>query len=138
MFFGLVFHDLGMAWVFTWIRFCFIWTEISFYTILLYPLVSAVVWRCSVKKVFFQISQNSQENTCARVSFLMLQACESVISIKLQSNFRVRHRISLLILRDFKIINFYSPWNHNNTYSTWICWLLEAKFGDNPLVCTVC
>ena len=29
----------------------------------------AVVWRCSVEKVFLEISQNSQENTCARVSF---------------------------------------------------------------------
>ena len=27
----------------------------------------AVVQRCSVKKVFLEISQNSQENTCARV-----------------------------------------------------------------------
>ena len=26
--------------------------------------------RCSVKKVLLKISQNSQENTCARVSFL--------------------------------------------------------------------
>ena len=31
----------------------------------------AVVQRCSVKKVFLEISQNSQENTCARVSFLI-------------------------------------------------------------------
>ena len=30
----------------------------------------AVVQRCSVKKVLLEISQNSQENTCARVSFL--------------------------------------------------------------------
>ena len=30
----------------------------------------AVVQRCSVKKVFLEISLNSQENTCARVSFL--------------------------------------------------------------------
>ena len=31
--------------------------------------------RCSVKKMFLEISQNSQENTCARVSFLIkLQA----------------------------------------------------------------
>ena len=29
-----------------------------------------VVRRCSVKKVFLEISLNSQENTCARVSFL--------------------------------------------------------------------
>ena len=31
--------------------------------------VEAVVRRCSVKKVFLKISQNSQENTCARGSF---------------------------------------------------------------------
>ena len=29
----------------------------------------AVPQRCSVKKVFLEISQNSQENTCAKVSF---------------------------------------------------------------------
>ena len=35
----------------------------------------AVAQRCSVKKVFLEISQNSQENTCTRVSFLIkLQA----------------------------------------------------------------
>ena len=35
----------------------------------------AVVQKCSVKKVFLEIWQNSQENTCARVSFLIkLQA----------------------------------------------------------------
>ena len=34
-----------------------------------------VVQRCSVKKFFLKISQNSQENTCARVSILIkLQA----------------------------------------------------------------
>ena len=31
----------------------------------------AVVRKCSVKKVFLEISQNSQENTCARASFLI-------------------------------------------------------------------
>ena len=30
----------------------------------------AVVWRCSIKKVYLEISQNLQENTCARESFL--------------------------------------------------------------------
>ena len=30
----------------------------------------AAVRRCSSKQVFLKISQNSQENTCARVSFL--------------------------------------------------------------------
>ena len=33
--------------------------------------VSSSHWRCSVKKVFLEISQNSQENTCARISFLI-------------------------------------------------------------------
>ena len=31
--------------------------------------LEAVVQRCSVKKVFREISQNSQKNTCVRVSF---------------------------------------------------------------------
>ena len=30
----------------------------------------AVVWRCSVKKMFLEISLNTQENICARVSIL--------------------------------------------------------------------
>ena len=33
--------------------------------------LEAVVQRCSVKKVLLEISQNSQENTRARVSFLI-------------------------------------------------------------------
>ena len=38
----------------------------------------AIAQRCSVKKMFLEISQNSQENTCARVSFLIkLQASVS-------------------------------------------------------------
>ena len=37
--------------------------------------IEAVTWRCSVKKVFLEILQNSLENACARVSFLIkLQA----------------------------------------------------------------
>ena len=39
----------------------------------------AVVWRCSAEKVFLEISQNSQENTFARASFLIkLQVCQSL------------------------------------------------------------
>ena len=38
-------------------------------------LSEAVVQRCSLKNVLLEISQNSQENTCVRVSFLIkLQA----------------------------------------------------------------
>ena len=32
-------------------------------------MLEAVVWRCSVKKVFLEISQNSQKNTCASLFF---------------------------------------------------------------------
>ena len=39
--------------------------------------------RCSVKKVFLEILQNSQENICVRVSFLMkIQAYEACNFIK--------------------------------------------------------
>ena len=38
----------------------------------------AVVQTCSVKKVFLEISQNSQENTCARVSFLTKKVCNVI------------------------------------------------------------
>ena len=42
----------------------------------------AVVRRCSVKKLFLKLSQNLQENTCARVSFfikcLWPPACNSI------------------------------------------------------------
>ena len=48
--------------------------KISMITQILFN-VEAVVQRCSVKMVFLYISQISQENTCARVSFLIqLQA----------------------------------------------------------------
>ena len=33
-------------------------------------ITESVVQRCSVEKVFLEISQNSRENTCARVSVL--------------------------------------------------------------------
>ena len=36
-----------------------------------FVVLQAVARRCSVKKVFLKISQNSQENTCVRVSFLI-------------------------------------------------------------------
>ena len=40
----------------------------AFYLFL--PWAEAIARRCSVKKVFLEILQNSQENACARVSFL--------------------------------------------------------------------
>ena len=53
------------------------------------PIVTpeVVVWMCFVEKVFIEISQNSQKNTCARISFL----------IKLQA-FLIEHLWYLLLL----------------------------------------
>ena len=39
----------------------------------------AVVQRCSVKNVFLEILQNWQENTCARVFLIKLQASKLII-----------------------------------------------------------
>ena len=49
-----------------------------YFSVILMVLFSeAVAQKCSVKMVFLENSQNSQENTCARVSFLIkLQASE--------------------------------------------------------------
>ena len=44
--------------------------------------VEAVNWRCSVKKVFLEISQHSQKNTCARVLFLIKLQTEACNFIK--------------------------------------------------------
>ena len=45
----------------------------------LFSYSEAVVQRCSVKKVFLEIAQNSQENTCARDFFLIkLKACNFI------------------------------------------------------------
>ena len=38
----------------------------------------AVVWKCSVEKVFLKFYQNSKENTCGRVSFLRPKACNFI------------------------------------------------------------
>ena len=55
-----------------------------------YKIVFAevVARRCSVRKVFLEISQNSQENTCARDSFL----------IKLQANTFFTEHLRWLLL----------------------------------------
>ena len=37
--------------------------------------------RCTVKKLFLEISQNSQENTCARVSFLKRRPWQRCLSV---------------------------------------------------------
>ena len=48
----------------------------------------AVARRCPVKKVFLEISQNSQENTCVRASFLIkLQYRTAIVAASEHNNF---------------------------------------------------
>ena len=57
--------------------------------------------RCSVEKVFLEFSQNSQENTCARVTFLL----------KLQVPVTSKDTVTNL-LTNFKLrFHFYTPEN---------------------------
>ena len=46
-----------------------------------------VIWSCSVKKVFLKIWQNSQENTCVRVSFFAKSAgLKQLVLLKMTIN----------------------------------------------------
>ena len=57
----------------------------------------AVAQRCSVKKVFLEISQNSQENTCARISFW--HRCFPVNFVRfLRTRISIKHLWLLLYL----------------------------------------
>ena len=42
--------------------------------------------RCSAKKVFLEILQNSQENTCARVSFLIKLQASGLLLLLFRAN----------------------------------------------------
>ena len=64
----------------------------------------AVFWRCSVEKVFIEVSQNSQENTCARVSFLIkLQA-----SLQLYEKKSLWHRCFPVNFAKFRRTSFFT------------------------------
>ena len=66
----------------------------------IYLLREAVVQRCSVKKVFIEISQNPQENTCARASFLL--KLHFLISDCFCDTTRNKHPLKKLFLHHFE------------------------------------
>ena len=85
----------NMIW-FGYMKLVLVFNKLRFFYICIFTLLpqlsEAVAWSCSVKKVYLEILQNSQENTCARVSFL----------IKLQvSKKRLWHRYFLLNFAKF-------------------------------------
>ena len=63
-------------------------------------LLEAVVQRCSVKKVFLEILQNSQKNTCVKVSFLirLWHRCFPVNSAKFQRTSFLADHLRWLLL----------------------------------------
>ena len=70
----------------------------------------AVTWSCSVKKVFLKISQNSQGNTCVRVSLL----------IKLQTSGNVIKREALAHVFPYELCEIF----RNTFFIEHIRWLL--------------
>ena len=70
-----------------------LWTYYFHFIFLFVFYSEAVAQRCSVKKVFLDISQNSQGNTSARVSFL----------IKNTSGWLLIKRIKKKVRNDFRI-----------------------------------
>ena len=69
--------------------------------------IEAVEQRCSVEKVLLEISQNSQENNCARVSFLIkLQACAFVSRLS-----RSPLKSYFLFQKQTRTLDLYRSWN---------------------------
>ena len=81
--------------------------------------IEAVAQRCSVKKVFLEVSQNSQENTCASVSSL----------IKLQGA-----RVSFLIKLQAKACNFIKKETLTQVFSCEFCETSNTFFHRTPPV----
>ena len=78
--------------------------ELTFRDCLQTSITEAVAQRCSVKKVFLEILQNSQEKTCASVSFL----------IALQASAGCRHWCR--IFRNFQKLLFLQNTSHGCFY----------------------
>ena len=101
--------------------------------------------RCSIKKVFLKISQNTQENICARVYFLIklnASACnfimkESLVQVFSSEFFKIhlfyRTPLGLLLqktLEHFKIQESLRPENRTQYYlyeETFLCFFLPWK-----------
>ena len=85
----------------------------------------AVVLRCFVKKVFLENSENWQENTCVRDSFL----------IKLQAWGLHDLNHCMIWTNQFYLIKLKSPviYNNNNIYTVFLRATLDDTGSSNPL-----
>ena len=69
----------------------------------------AVVRSCSVEKVFLEISQNLQEHTCVRLSFLSpdrLSGGNKVSFTFEQGEFQTEHQAKLIFLKKIRARRF--------------------------------
>ena len=82
--------------------------------------IAAVVQMCFVKKMFLEISQNSQENTCARVSFL--------IKLQTQATPFLKEHLWWLLLH---LVHIIKRWNKKGIHLLLKSRLLLLLF-DNP------
>ena len=109
---------------------------------LFYP-VEAVVQRCSVKKAFLEISQKSQENTCARVLFLITLQASGFLWIPF---FLIAEVSFLHILYEFHEINLNvmkytlncASWNSSKKYFTVYLRLKNTSGRLLPVNCDFC
>ena len=89
----------------------FFFLSIHLFPLKWYQILEVVVQRCFVKKVFLEISQNSQENTCVRVSFLIRPATllkrdsDTGVFLSILRNFFLQNTSGQLLLFLFLLKN---------------------------------
>ena len=92
--------------------------------------IETAAQRCSVKKVFLEISQNSPENTCARVSILIKSCRPETLRPTTLLKKRLWHRCLPVKFAKFLRIPFFTK------TLRWL--LLRARnFASVPRPCTI-
>ena len=98
--------------------------------------LEAVVQRCSVRKVFLEISQSSQENTCPRVSFFIKAGLRPVTLLKKRLCFLVNF-VNIFFYRTSRVAastDLRNWWQHyipcwKNSEKTNKCLRRESKLA---------
>ena len=87
-------------------------------------MTEAVVRRCPVKKVFLEISQNLQENTCARVNFIKKETLAQVFSCEFceisKNTFSSRTPLVTASAMTFILLGVYLCKSDVKTYSKYL------------------
>ena len=93
-----------------------------------FPVFRNSCRRCTIKKAFLKISQNSQENTCIGASFLIkLQASDTVTFcefLKILRTALFTDPLWWLLLNSFKATSFQSNWVATSAKQNYIIYVL--------------